>query len=133
MHIDKYKTNDGYIDANGSSHEEPVDVILTGFLGFCGCGSPDAALGYLRDVLMYVDEPHHWSLDHRDEWKKNHVEWRKRGDSLFTTEGSKYLIYYVLDKEGLTEHGGCVPGWLSSKGREILEDAIEILSEETKC
>ena len=38
----------------------------------------------------------------------------------------KYNRYWC-DAQGLTEHGGCVPGWLSKKGEKVLADLREVL------
>lgn len=69
-------------------------------LGFCWCGSPGDVLTLIRDSLK----------------AKTADDWWKHGD----TSPAGYLLEYTMDRVGLTEHGGSVPGWLTDKGREIL-------------
>jgi len=99
-----------------------VDFIQTGDLGFCGCGMPEQNLDYIRKGLEHINETRPESQEH-DDW---HPEWVSRGHEIFGNETSRYFFFYWADKEELTEHGGSVPGWLSDKGKELLE-VLEIL------
>lgn len=101
------------------------DQALGGALGFCGCGDPETALRYIRDLLRLIGErgPDSFApggMDQWNEWYKGH---RAKVDAFFHDDrGAEYLAYYLLDDKGLTEHGGSVPGWLTPKGKDILAD-----------
>lgn len=122
MHIDKFKTEDGvYVDEeNGVEFDTAGEFILEwiGLFGFCGCGFPEDALEFLRQALAHVkmraDENVTFEAVKQDEL------------SVFGSQGCAYFMYYVLDKAELTEHGGCVPGWLTKEGKELLEDLEEL-------
>ena len=90
-------------------------------LKWCGCGNPEEALGFMRDVLGIMKarsdenklgEPYNGSA---------HERRTKELDALLG-DGPLGLSYrYMLDALGLTEHGGSVYGsWLTDKGKDIL-------------
>ena len=109
MHIDKYRTDDGgYEDEDGVYSKTAREFLLESVLGWCGCGRPDDALLFVRDAL--------WRID-------GHIP-------LELDTGPAYFVYYVLDEKGLTEHGVGVPGWLTDKGRKLLEDLNEWAEQE---
>ncbi len=126
MHIDKFKNEDGcYVDQeNGLEYETAVEFILESpaLFNFCGCGSPEDALEFLRQSLAHVkmrsDEAITFEAITQDEL------------SVFGSQGCAYFMYYVLDKAGLTDHGGCVPGWITKEGEELLEDLEELKAAE---
>ncbi len=108
MHIDQFKQPDGwYIDANGTSHENATDFLIS-ILGFCGCGMPEEALAYTRDVLQHIANLK--TLVWTD--KLCYEKWKEAGKVLFPSEGAEYFVYNVLDTKDLIEHGSSVPGWL---------------------
>lgn len=73
--------------------------------GFCGCGDPDEAAKYLRDLLRVLNSCA--TLDYRKEMLGN--------------GGQAYWTLYMLDHFGLTEHGSMIYGcWLSTKGKAVL-------------
>jgi len=113
LNIDQWKDSDGdYVDSNGTHHDTPCDFILTGIFGFCSCGDPESVLEYLHAVLTFLDSP---GPKHQGR------------DDLFANDGARTFVWYVLDKCGITEHGVCVPGWLTDKGKAVLHD-LNILS-----
>ncbi len=79
-------------------------------LNWCGCGNPDDALEYLRQILQLFKDK-----DKYDEvCELIHLK---------DQPGLGYMILYYLDSIELTEHGGSVGGcWLSEKGETFLED-----------
>lgn len=90
-------------------------------LKWCGCGNPDEALGFLRDVLKLLKVRSHESREGLDTWAQRTAELNK----LLAAE-DHYLLglsyMYLLDSLGLTEHGGNVCGcWLDEKGYELLD------------
>jgi len=108
MHIDKYKQADGwYLDEEGVSYEDAGSFLGTKILDFCGCGNPDSALEYVRDVMQNI--------------KGKDFDSRKY-------DGKEYFVWYYLDNKELTDHGSSVPGWLTEKGEEFLEDLNEYLA-----
>ena len=92
-------------------------------LKWCGCGNPDEALGFMRDLMALMkarsdentggfDEPYAESA-----WAKRTAEIDAMlGDGML---GLSYL--YMLDSHDLTEHGGSVGGsWLTQEGERVL-------------
>lgn len=74
---------------------------------FCGCGDPAVAAEALR-LLLRLHPLHE-------------AENRAQLERMVPGEGVRYLVLYMLDRAGLTEHGGTVGGgWLSPKGKEVL-------------
>lgn len=122
MYIDKFFKEDGYYDKDDCFYETAEDFIRGSILGFCGCGMPDAALDYVRQVLRTV-------ADLKEKvWEKKmtYEEWTAEKSKLFNSEGAEYFMWYFLDNKGLTEHGGSVPGWLTVEGEELLADLEEL-------
>ena len=121
MHLDKYKDKQGfYVDPDGCSWETPEDFLQGYVLGFCCCGDPDANVKYIARVLEHIDDLKNsvWTKD------ITYEEWYEKGRGLGTGTSLQFT-YYFLDSKGLTEHGTSVPGWLTDKGREFLEDVKE--------
>lgn len=113
-------TEYGFIDTQGVSWRDGADAIGIGVLGFCGCGCPEDALKYVRDVLRLIDEKSPMDFGAHGEWYSGH---RARADAIFHGDsGAEYLAYYLLDDKGLIEHGTSEPGWLTALGRDVLED-----------
>jgi hypothetical protein len=122
MTIDKYKTEDGYVDANGTGYDSAVHYFAIGTLGFCGCGMPEQALDHIRGALQLL-------ADLEDKVWKGALpmdDWNVQVCALLPTYGARYFMWYFLDNKELTEHGGSVPGWLTDKGRELLSDLNEL-------
>ncbi len=108
------KSNLWYEDAEG---------YLVDKLGFCGCGSPEDALIFLLSVLETI-----FLCTHREgqDPQDFHRGWEQR-KAIFKTvpSGLEYIFYYYLDSKELIEHGGAVPGWLTNKGIDLLNDLRE--------
>lgn len=129
MHIDKYKTADGYSwEYDGLTYDDHESLIQCGILGFCGCGMPSENLAYVRDGLAYIAEDRKPADTVWDAW---FAARKIRAVEVFGSEAAKHFFYYWADKEGLTEHGyshfSC---WLSEKGKELLEDLQAVDLEE---
>ena len=92
-----------------------LDYIQTKVLGFCNCGEPEENIAFLGKILKDIDTLSTVKWEDYEEWNKKSLE-------LFGNEQSRYFIWYYLHKEGFTEHGGSVPGWLTDKGKELLKD-----------
>jgi hypothetical protein len=114
QNFDRFKnpSGDGYIDDNGAHHETADMVIQTGMLGFCGCGSPDENVSLLGKVLRLINSRQELTYD----------EWIIKVREVLPNGDIEYFMWYWLDKEEYTEHGGSVPGWLTPKGEQLLSD-----------
>jgi len=125
MNIDKFKEEDGsYTDEVGIYYEDAESFIATGILGFCGCGCPDDALYYVRDCLHHVNEIKEKVWENKITFEEHQAN----GKKIFSSVGAEYFAYYFLDNKELTEHGSSVPGWLTQKGIEVLEDINELIN-----
>ncbi len=97
-----------YLDENEISHPSKKSYLQTEILGFCGCGNPDSAMVFVRDILRLLEERKGFG----EEIKKE-----------LPSDGIYYFVLYMLDNKGLTDHGGSIGGsWLSDKGKEVLAD-----------
>jgi hypothetical protein len=119
MKVPDYKPGDPMVDEHGNEVESLEDYIHGTILGYCACGSPGSNLDYILHGLRLINEkpPKDFSENIWQEWYPKHEE---RLKAHFTKNGSEYFFYYWCDKEGLTEHGGSVPGWLDSDGERLL-------------
>ena len=73
---------------------------------FCGCGQPEEATASLLRLLQL-----HPIYTHQREF-----------DELVSSAGMQYLLLYMVDTMGLTEHGGSVGGaWLTDRGEALME------------
>lgn len=90
-------------------------------LKWCGCGNPDTALMYMRDVLALLRKRSENSRAGHDTWTTDSEELHKLLN--FTACEPLALSYlYMLDAFGLTEHGGSVMGsWLTNAGEQLLD------------
>ena len=126
MHIDKFKKDDGFYDEDDVFYGPAEDFIQSKIFGFCGCGDPEENLKFILAGLSHINDKRPKNLDFDVWWK----QWIKRGHEIFGNERSRQFFFYWADKEGFTEHGGCVPGWLTEKGKNILEDITELITQE---
>lgn len=116
MHIDKFRNESGgYESPEGVFYEDAIAYIQNEVLGHCGCGIPEDSLRYIRDVLRALNVPLGQAVDYKAMAK-----------FFGGNAGLEYTIYYMLTKLDLLEHGGSVPGWLTRKGVELLEDLEEL-------
>lgn len=111
MNIDKYyRSSDdgfaGYFTAdNIYCGETPQEFIQTSVFGHCCCGNVDDSLQYVKSLLEKIS---------RGEWRRD------------SSSPAESYVVYSLDKLGLLEHGCALPGWLTTKGKELLADLTEI-------
>jgi hypothetical protein len=118
---DNGKENWNIKDSDGCGYENLEQFITTGVLGFCDCGSPEAALAYIKTGLELINYPCPEDIDPKEGWRIWYAAHRERCYAHFKSQGAEYLFYYFCDFHGLTEHGGSVPGWLTDKGKKLLE------------
>ena len=130
MHIDKYLTGETcmdepeYKDEEGISYAGAEDFLQTKILNFCCCGRPFENIKYVGKILRYIHDLKEkvWN------GKISYEAWEEEGKKIGSVE-SLYFAYYYLTEIDLLEHGGSVPGWLTAKGIEFMEDAEELKEE----
>lgn len=89
----------GYVDSQGFYYNFLENAIWGGVFDFCCCGDVSKGLKAIKECLEAVE-----SKEAKDE-----------SDFRF------YVLFYVLDKLELTEHGFSIYGsWLSEKGKDVL-------------
>ena len=115
--LTKCADGDGFEDKDGLYHEDR-ESFLCSRLNFCGCGSPEDALSFVRSSLRIVSDLKAKVWEKTETWES----WDARCNALFGSDGCRYFTFYFLDHHELTEHGGAVPGWLTDKGKELLAD-----------
>ena len=80
---------------------EEIEEDVMELFGFCGCGAPWEIVSYLK---KYLDE---------------NKDWDNRGQ--LNVDVAYWLMAYLCDLHGLTEHGSSVGGaWLTDLGKEWL-------------
>lgn len=93
------------------------DVIHDVF-GWCGCGCPDPARQIVFDVFRCV-------YDKEDpRWVDEIPGFPRRAPApeyAWPSVAVEYFFWYWADARDLMEHGTAVPGWLTEKGRTVLE------------
>ena len=116
MNIDELKQADGWYKLDGLQYETLEDLLQCGVLDFCGCGFPGENLLFIKRGLAHINNPHR---------QTTFDLWKKEGKEVFGNENSEYFFFYWCDKEGLTEHGYSVPGWLTKKGKNLFANLIK--------
>lgn len=101
---------------------ETFDSLIQHKLNWCGCGMPDQAQRMIMKALRHINNLQLLVNENKLSWE----EWNADSKLLFGYW--EYVIYYILDEKGLTEHGSGVPGWLTDKGKELLEELEEFYS-----
>lgn len=111
---------DGHYELNGAPYDDAESLIQCGILGFCGCGSPKENLAYIFLGLEIIHSLSEYDPSVSGDFTKWFSIHKSITESHFKRSESEYFFYYWCNKEGLTEHGGSVPGWLTDKGKELL-------------
>lgn len=104
---DQYKTESGY-EVDGTFYQDRESLLQCELFGFCGCGDPTATFRLVAPALRAL--------------ANSQLTWQERDAATHADGDVRYLLWYVLDRAGLTEHGGSVPGWLTDKGKQVLAD-----------
>lgn len=112
--------NGCFIGPDGCHYDTEWEARSIGVLGMCGCGCPEDAYNFLREVLM--------CFDRRDKSK----EWINAEDAVEKLILAKpdiaahVLSHFLTDKDTL-EHGGSVGGsWLTTSGEEIVDGGVAV-------
>lgn len=94
---------------------------------FCGCGCPEDVMRFIGQVLAekqkISDAPVPKNFNDTNLWDEINK-------LLPSTDMKSWVVSYLLDSKGFTEHGGGVGGsWLTGEGLELLE-AIQLVGGE---
>ena len=95
------------------SFSSPQRVVVPSGFGqlqsmFCGCGDPDAAWGEVLKELERLVAVHKQGFDKQEAEPERSGLW--------------YILAYLLDFVGLTEHGSTIHyAWLTDEGTAALE------------
>lgn len=126
--LQQFKSGQKFVAENGAEFDGIETFVLEGIMGFCGCGRPDLANEIIFKALLHIEDLEkirdaNFNRPGADpKWKEDLDGWNARGLEIFGNLGTETIVYYVLDKAGLIEHGGSVPGWLSELGEEVLKE-----------
>jgi hypothetical protein len=119
MAFENYMNGDGNLIGRDQCVYEVdniVDFVQCGLLDYCLCGNPEDNLAYVLGGLELI----HSSCPEGVNFKVWFSEHQKKVLAHFGTHDSAMFFYYWADKEGWTEHGGSVPGWLTEDGLDLL-------------
>ena len=108
--------------------EEQIGEVQEVF-GFCACGSPKNNVKYICRGLELIQEIQGKGPHEVKDWSTFYDEWRSKCNTHFGNRFAADFFFYWADKNELTEHGSCIPGWLTAKGSELLTHVNEILND----
>lgn len=113
--------NGMFIGPDNCHYETEWEARSSAVLGMCGCGNPEAAYNFLREVLKCFDR----RGCHADPPVKDWVDSEDEIEKLILANpaiAAHCLSHFLTDKRVL-EHGGSVGGsWLTKSGEEIVDN-----------
>ena len=119
MNINKYKTEYGYMDDKGEYWDNAINFIQGSILGFSCYGQPIKNLKYVYECLYLAKLRYNPYQDKKYKEKK---------DEFFKNDEEMYFAWYFLVSKGLTEHNNNnIPGWLTEKGKNLMENCCRLL------
>jgi hypothetical protein len=83
---------------------------------------PGNNLNYIRKGLTLL-------RDFYNSESINYEEFKRLVDELYHDSDNAYFFWYWCDKEGYTEHGSGLPGWLTEEGEQLLVQLEECRQE----
>jgi hypothetical protein len=102
------------IGPDGCHYDTEQDVYHFAVLGLCGCGRPDEAYNFVRDVLA--------KLDRRGDGPWINAEDAIALDIDANPKMAAHAILHLLANLNVMEHGGSVGGsWLNDMGHAIVD------------
>lgn len=111
---------DGYTK-EGCYYSTKEELVMQGFIDWCGCGNNEIAGRYLLQLMQTID-------DHSHDIKG---AWEKRMEMLNHPAG--LVVMYELEYRDWIEHGSNIyGGWLSEEGKEILGLLKEVYGLDTE-
>lgn len=112
-------TNGYLIGPDGCHYETPKRAYHYAFLDLCGCGNPEEAYNFCRDVLSKFDR-----RGCHDEPAKPWIDAEKAVESLIKEKPdvAAHVLSHLLTARKLLEHGGNVGGsWLTKWGEQLVD------------
>ena len=100
------------------------DITVNAELGWCECGMPSRIDDLMEEFLAGVER--RWAQEDAADAAGSHHATRYTDGTITTfpygmNEDVAYLLAYLADTLGWTEHGGSVGGeWLTHDGKEAL-------------
>ncbi len=90
-------------------------------LNLCGCGRPEEAYNFIRDILTVCDRRGCNTKPPTKEWLDIETEITKLIEKEPGT--AAHVLLHFLDQRGVLEHGSGIGGsWLSAAGEEIVDN-----------
>lgn len=125
MTLSERFANGNWEDEEGILWDGPIDFIQGHVLDFCLCGSPEENLAFILRGLEHINEGWPPDSEYADQiaWYR---AWFIRGTEVFGNQLSRDFFFYWTSALGLTEHGGCIPGWLTPKGLDLINVLKEL-------
>ncbi len=118
----EFKTDpdNGYLlDPDGCHYRTERQAFHFAFLGMCGCGCPEDAYNFCRDVLTKFDRRAS-RADRSAPWVNAEDEVKKL--ILDHPDEAAHVLSHLLTARKLLEHGGSVGGsWLTKWGEQIVD------------
>ncbi len=118
----EFKTapENGYlVGPDGCHYRTKQHAFHYAFLGMCGCGCPEDAYNFCRDVLSKFDRRE----NHRDDkapWID--AEAAVKALILERPDEAAHVLSHLLTERDLLEHGGSVGGsWLTAWGEQLVD------------
>lgn len=103
------------VGPDGCHYSNEHQAAHYGLLHLCGCGCPEDAFNFCRDVLVIFDR-----RDQTKEWIN--AEAAVKDLILQRPDDAAHVISHLLSHIKLLEHGGSVGGsWLTDEGARIVD------------
>jgi hypothetical protein len=113
--------DNGYlIGPDGCSYPNEHQAAHFGLLQLCGCGSPEDAYNFCRDVLMHFDRRGCHDRPPIKEW----IDAEEAVKQLIVErpDQAAHVLSHLLTHLKLLEHGSSVGGsWLTKDGERIID------------
>lgn len=113
-------SNGCLIGPDGCHYENEHQAVHYGLLKLCGCGSPEDAYNFCRDVLACFDRRGCHDTPPTKEWIM--AEDAVAAIIKARPDQAAHVIAHLLTHLDLIEHGGSVGGsWLKNDGERIID------------
>lgn len=112
-------SNDMLVGPDGCHYDTPKKAYHYAFLGMCGCGSPEEAYNFCRDVLLCFDRRANMA-DRTKEWIM--AEAAVEAIIKERPDQAAHVLAHLLSERKMLEHGGSVGGsWLTKWGEQLVD------------
>ena len=112
--------NEMWIGPDGAHYDELWEARSIGVLGMCGCGAPEEAFNFLREVLSICDR----RGVHDDPPTREWIDAEAAIENLVKAKPDivAHVLLHLLTDKDVIEHGGSVSGsWLTPSGEDIVD------------